>query len=82
MDQYPDIKGTADFLVSPTMQTGMKEDIKRVHGLSRTKDLFTFDEGLADKQAPFISVVQPLVTALQELEQTGVMSPWVLILTT
>ena len=47
MDQYLDIKGTADFLVSPTMQTGMKEDIKRVHGLSRTKDLFIFDESLA-----------------------------------
>jgi hypothetical protein len=51
MEQYPDIKGTADFLVSPIMQTGMKEDVKRVHGLSQTKDLFTFDEGLADKQA-------------------------------
>jgi hypothetical protein len=72
MEQYPDIKGTADFLVSPIMQTGMKEDIKRVHGLSRTKDLFTFDEGLADKQAPFISVVRPLVSALQALEPTEV----------
>ena len=72
MEQYPDIKGTADFLVSPIMQTGMKEDIKRVHGLSRTKDLFTFDEGLADKQAPFIFVVRPLVSALQALEQTEV----------
>ena len=46
----------------------MKEDIKRVHGLSRTKDL---TKGLADKQAPFISVVRPLVSALQELEQTS-----------
>ena len=72
MEQYPDIKGTADFLVSPIMQTGMKEDIKRVHGLSRTKDLFTFDEGIADKQAPFISVVRPLVSALQALEPTEV----------
>jgi hypothetical protein len=53
MEQYPDIKGTADFLVSPIMPTGMKEDIKRVHGLSRTKDLFTFDEGLADKHPLF-----------------------------
>ena len=49
----------------------MKEDIKRVHGLFRTKDLFTFDEGLADKQAHFNSVVRPLVSALQELDQTG-----------
>ncbi|CAB4019461.1 Hypothetical predicted protein [Paramuricea clavata] len=72
MEQYPDIKGTADFLVSPIMQTEMKEKIKRVHGLSQTKDLFTFDEGLADKQAPFISVVRPLVSALQALEPTEV----------
>ena len=70
MEQYPDIKGTADFLVSPIMQTGMKEDIKRVHGLSRTKDLFIFDEGLADKQAPFIYIVRPLVSTLQALEPT------------
>jgi hypothetical protein len=34
--------------------------------------LFTFDEGLADKQAPFIFVVRPLVSALQALEQTEV----------
>ncbi|XP_022806778.1 uncharacterized protein LOC111343852 [Stylophora pistillata] len=70
MEQYPDIKGTNDFLVSPVMQSGMKEDAKRVHGLSRTKDLFTFDEGLAAKQAPFMSV-RPLVSALQALEPTG-----------
>ena len=33
--------------------------------------MFTFDEGLADKQAHFIYVVRPLVSAFQELEQTG-----------
>ena len=71
MGQYPDIKGTAEFLVSPVMQTGMKDDIKRVHGLTKTKDLFTFDNGLADKQAPFISAVRPLVCALQSLEMDG-----------
>lgn len=71
MEQYPDIKGTNDFLVSPVMQSGIKEDIKRVHGLSRTKDLLTFDEGLAANQAPFISVVRPLVSALQALEPAG-----------
>ena len=71
MEQYPDIKGTAEFLVSPVMQTGMKDDIKRVHGFAKTKDLFTFDDGLADKQAPFISAVRPLVCALQSLEMDG-----------
>ena len=43
MEQYPDIKGTAEFLVSPVMQTGMKDDIKGAHGFTKTKDLFTFD---------------------------------------
>ena len=71
MEQYPDIKGTAEFLVSPVMQTGMKDDIKRVHGVTRTKDLFSFDDGLADKQAPFISAVRPLICALQSLETVG-----------
>ena len=52
MEQYLDIKGTAEFLASPVMQTGMKDDIKRVHGFTKTKDVFTFDDGLADKQAP------------------------------
>jgi hypothetical protein len=68
MEQYPEIKGTADFLVSPVMQSGMKEDIKRHHGIPRTKELFSFDEGLAERQAPFICVVRPLVSALQALE--------------
>lgn len=71
MEQYPNIRETNDFLVSPVMQSGTKEDTKRVHGLSRTKDLFAFDEGLAAKQAPFISVIRPLVSALQALERTG-----------
>ena len=71
MEQYPDIKGTAEFLVSPVMQTGMKDDIKRVHGFTKTKDVFSFDDGLADKQAPFISAVRPLVCALQSLEMVG-----------
>ena len=71
MEQYPDIKGTAEFLVSPVMQTGMKDDIKRVHGFTKTKDVFTFDDGLADKQAPFISAVRPLVCTLQSPEMVG-----------
>ena len=61
MEQYPDIKGTAGFLVSPVVQTAMKDDIKRVHGFATTKDVFTFDDGFADKQARFISAVRPLV---------------------
>ena len=61
MEQYPDIKGTAEFLVSPVMQTGMKDDIKCVHGFTKTKDVFTFDDGL----------VRPLVCALQSLEMVG-----------
>ena len=49
----------------------MKEDIRRNHGVPRTKDLLAFDEGLAEKKAPFISVVRPLVSALQALQPAG-----------
>ena len=32
LDKYPSIKGTENVLVSPTMETGMKDDIKNKHG--------------------------------------------------
>ena len=53
------------------MKTGIKDDIKRVHGFTKTKDVFTFDDALADKQALFISAVRPLVCGLQSLEMVG-----------
>ena len=70
-EQYLDIQKTAEFLVSPVMQTRMKDDIKSVHRFTKTKYVFTFDDGLGDKQTSFIFAVRPLVWALQSLEMVG-----------
>ena len=43
LDKYPSIIGTENVLVSPTMEIGMKEDIKRKHGYMKSKELFAFD---------------------------------------
>ena len=43
---YPQIKDTESFLVAPSMEAGMKEDIKKRHGYTKTKELFAFDDGL------------------------------------
>lgn len=68
LDKYPSIKGTETVLVSPTMETGMKDDIKKKHGYLKTKDLFAFDEGLAEKQAPLLTAVRPIMAALEALD--------------
>ena len=40
---YPQIKDTESFLVAPSMEADMKENIKRRHGYTKTKELFAFD---------------------------------------
>ena len=45
---YPQIKDTESLLVAPTMEAGMKEDNKKQHGYTKTKELFAFDDGLAE----------------------------------
>ena len=55
-------------LLAPTMETGMKEDIKKKHGYYKTKESFFFDEGLAERQAPILTVVRPIVAALEALD--------------
>ena len=37
LDKYPSIIGTENVLVSPTIEIGMKEDIKRKHGYMKSK---------------------------------------------
>ena len=51
---YPEIKGTETLLGAPTMETGMKEGIRKKHGFNKAKDVFPFDEGLVEKQATFL----------------------------
>ena len=48
LDRYPAIE-------APSMETGMKEDIKKKHGYYKTKESFSFDEGLAERQAPILT---------------------------
>lgn len=32
---------------APTMETEMKEEIRKSHGFRKTKDVFAFDDGLS-----------------------------------
>ena len=58
-ENYPEIEGTESVLVAPTMETGMKEDIRRKHGQSKTKEVISFDHGLAEKQSAFLLAARP-----------------------
>ena len=42
----------------------MKEDIKRRHGYTKTKELFAFDDGLVKLQSALLVVARPLLAAL------------------
>ena len=64
---YPSVKETDTSLVSPTMEAGMKEDIMKQHGHSKTKELFSFDDGLAERQAAFLYTARPILSALAVL---------------
>ena len=45
---YPPFKGTESFMRAPTMEAGMKEEIRKSHGHRKTKEVFSFDDGLAE----------------------------------
>ena len=46
----------------------MKEEIRKSHGFQKTKDVFAFDDGLAEQQGPFITVARPILSALMLLD--------------
>ena len=46
----------------------MKEEIKKSHGFRKTKEVFAFDDGLAEQQGPFIAVARPILSALSLLD--------------
>lgn len=68
LESYPAIKSTESFLVAPTMEAGMKEELRKRHGYVKTKDTLAFDDGLAEKQATYISVARPILAALMALD--------------
>ena len=49
----------------------MKEELKKRHGYTKTKDLFTIDNGLAERQSAFLVVARPLLAALMVLDNSG-----------
>ena len=70
MHKYPPIKGMDEVLVAPTMETGTKEHIKQKFGYHKTKDIFASDDGLVERQTPFLAVARPIAAALERLEET------------
>ena len=69
MQKYPPIKGMEEVLVAPTMETGTREYIKQKFGYHKTKEVFTSDDGLVEKLAPFLAVARPIAAALDLLEK-------------
>ena len=65
---YPPIKGTESFMRAPTMEAGMKEEIRKSHGHRKTREVFSFDDGLAEQQGPFLTVARPILAALMNLD--------------
>ena len=65
---YPPIKGTESFMCAPTMEAGMKEEIRKSHGHRKTKEVFSFDDGLAEQQGPFLTVARPILATLMNLD--------------
>ena len=68
---YTQIKDTESLLVAPTMEAGMKEELKKRHGYTKTKELFTFDDGLAERQSVFLVIARPSLAALMALDSSG-----------
>ena len=48
----------------------MKEELKKRHVYTKTKDLFSFDDGLAERQSAFLVVARPLLAALTALDNS------------
>ena len=71
VQSYPTIKDTDSFLISPKLEAGMKEALRKHHGHLKTKDVLAFDEGLAEQQAPFVIVARPLLAAFTVLDGSG-----------
>ena len=60
---YTQMKDTESLLVAPTMEAGMKEELKKRHDYTKTNELFTFDDGSAERQSAFLVVARPLCTS-------------------
>jgi len=52
------------------MEAGMKEELKKRNGYTKTKEIFAFDDGLAERQSAFFVVARPLLAALTSLDNS------------
>ena len=68
LENYPPLEGTESILHAPTMEAGMKEEIRKMHGYLKTKDVFAFDDALAEKQGAFLLTARPIIAALTALD--------------
>lgn len=66
---YTQIKDTEYLLVAPTIEAGMKGELKT--DMVTTKEFFTFNNGLAIRQSAFLVVACPLLAALTALDNSG-----------
>lgn len=53
---------------APTMEAGMKQEIRKFHGHRKTKEVFSFDDGSAEQQGPFLTVARPILAAFMNLD--------------
>ena len=68
LENYPALTGTESLLNAPTMEAGMKEEIRKRYEYHKTKEVFAFDDVLADKQGAFLIAVRPILAALTALD--------------
>lgn len=52
---------------APTMETGMKEEIRKSHGHRKTKEVFSLDDGLSKQQGPFLTLARPILAVVINL---------------
>ena len=65
------MKDKKSLLVTPTMEADMKEELKKRHDYTKTNELFTFDDGSAERQSAFLVVARPLLAALTAPDSWG-----------
>ena len=68
VSRLPSYQGDGVIFVTPTMEAGMKEEIRKSHGHWKTKEVFSFDDGLAEQQEPFLTVARTILATLMNLD--------------
>ena len=68
MEKYSKIKDIEDILVATIMETGTEEYLLQKFGNHKTKELSALDEGLAERETPFLAVAHPIAAAFESLD--------------